>query len=138
MKRTLSIVAIGCSALLTSLSAQSGPLQLATNDLAKGIQLDCLLEGRVVAERSSDNKSIVRIDFYKAQPYKIDSRCIISGKLEFNEPKGSLIENLSTGSVVQYHYHRSESGIESWQLVARQFNHVQLIAYCIKKGATKQ
>jgi hypothetical protein len=78
---------------------------------------DCLLEGKVVAEKASDGSNIVRIDFYKAQPYKPESRCIIDGTLEFKQPKGSLIENLSEGSVVQYHYMKNQDGQTSWQLV---------------------
>ncbi|MEH6559384.1 MAG: hypothetical protein V7459_13580 [Oceanicoccus sp.] len=78
---------------------------------------DCLLEGKVVADKSSDGDNIVRIDFYKAQPFTSESRCIIDGSLEFKQPKGSLIENLSTGSVVQYHYIRMSDGATTWQLV---------------------
>ena len=78
---------------------------------------DCLLEGRVVADKASDGANIVRIDFYKAEPYKPESRCIIDGVLEFKQPKGSLIENLSEGSIVQYHYIKTSHGKTSWQLV---------------------
>jgi hypothetical protein len=78
---------------------------------------DCLLEGKVVADKASDGSNVVRIDFYKAQPYKPESRCIIDGTLEFKQPKGSLIENLSEGSVVQYHYIKTQAGKTSWQLV---------------------
>ena len=78
---------------------------------------DCLLEGKVVADKASDGSNIVRIDFYKAQPYKPESRCIIDGTLEFKQPKGSLIENLSEGSIVQYHYTKTLDGKTSWQLV---------------------
>lgn len=78
---------------------------------------DCLLEGKVVADKASDGSNVVRIDFYKAQPYKPESRCIIDGTLEFKQPKGSLIENLSEGSVVQYHYIKTHDGKTSWQLV---------------------
>ena len=78
---------------------------------------DCLLEGVVVADAASNGKSVVRIDFYKAEPYKPGLRCIIDGSLEFKQPKGSLIENLSVGSVVQYHYIKTEQGQVSWQLV---------------------
>ena len=78
---------------------------------------DCLLEGRVVAGQDTDGKNIVHIDFYKAEPYKPESSCIIDGYLEFSQPKGSLIENLSPGSVVQYHYVKTTDGQISWQLV---------------------
>lgn len=78
---------------------------------------ECLLEGRVVADRDSDGSNVVRLDFYKAQPYQPESRCIIDGVLEFKQPKGSLVENLSEGSVVQYHYIKRSDGRVSWQLV---------------------
>jgi hypothetical protein len=78
---------------------------------------DCLLEGRVVAHKADDGKNVVRIDFYKAGPYKPESRCIIDGSLEFKQPKGSIIENLSEGSVVQYHYIKTVNGQTSWQLI---------------------
>ena len=78
---------------------------------------DCLLEGRVVADKATDGKNIVRVDFYKAEPYKPESRCIIDGVLEFKQPKGSLIENLSEGSIVQYHYTKTSDGKTAWQLV---------------------
>ncbi|MGK0442951.1 MAG: hypothetical protein ACJA0N_002771 [Pseudohongiellaceae bacterium] len=78
---------------------------------------DCLLEGRVISDKAEDGKNIVRIDFYKAGPYKPESRCIIDGTLEFKQPKGSLIENLSEGSVVQYHYIKTTDGHTNWQLI---------------------
>ncbi|MFT5578880.1 MAG: hypothetical protein ACI9WS_001636 [Paraglaciecola psychrophila] len=78
---------------------------------------DCFLEGKVVTDRASDGKNVVRIDFYLAQPYTEQSRCIIDGVLEFKQPKGSLIENLSEGSIVQYHYIKTVDGETSWQLV---------------------
>lgn len=78
---------------------------------------DCLLEGKVVADRAEDGNNVVRIDFYKAEPYKEDARCIIDGLLKFTQPKGSLIENLSEGSVVQYHYIKMTDGQVLWQLV---------------------
>ena len=81
------------------------------------IYQDCLLEGKVIAHKTADGDNVVRIDFYKAQPYKSGSRCIIDGVLEFKQPKGSLIENLSEGSVVQYHYMKNARGEASWQLV---------------------
>jgi hypothetical protein len=78
---------------------------------------DCFLEGKVVTDVASDGKNIVRIDFYLAQPFTPESRCIIDGVLEFKQPKGSLIENLSEGSIVQYHYIKTMDGQSSWQLV---------------------
>ena len=54
---------------------------------------DCLLEGKVQAHKADDGANVVRIDFYKAQPYKPESRCIIDGSLEFKQPKGSIREN---------------------------------------------
>ncbi len=117
MRKTLSIAALGCASILTPLLAHAETFQLAANDPAKGVQLDCLLEGRVIASRTTDDENTVRIDFYKAEPYTPEARCIVGGRLEFNQPKGSLIENLSPGSVVQYHYHRTEKGHENWQLV---------------------
>ena len=47
------------------------------------IYQDCLLEGKVIADKQSDGTNTVRIDFYKAQPYKPGARCIIDGVLEF-------------------------------------------------------
>ena len=81
------------------------------------IYQDCLLEGKVVAAKSYDGENIVRVDFYKAQPYKTGSRCIIDGVLVFKQPKGSLIENLSEGAIVQYHYIKTFEGKAFWQLV---------------------
>ena len=78
---------------------------------------DCLLEGKVVADKAEDGNNVVRIDFYKAAPYKPESRCIIDGHLEFKQPKGSIIENLSEGSIVQYHYVKMVNGQTSWQLI---------------------
>lgn len=78
---------------------------------------DCFLEGKVVTDISSDGKNVVRVDFYLAQPFTPESRCIIDGRLEFKQPKGSLIENLSAGSIVQYHYIKTKDGESSWQLV---------------------
>jgi hypothetical protein len=78
---------------------------------------DCLLEGKVVADHAEDGNNIVRIDFYKAEPYTKDARCIIDGLLQFSQPKGSLIENLSVGSIVQYHYIKMTDGKDLWQLV---------------------
>jgi hypothetical protein len=78
---------------------------------------DCFLEGKVVTDKANDGKNVVRIDFYLAQPYTAESRCIIDGVLEFKQPKGSLIENLSQGSIVQYHYIKTVDGETSWQLV---------------------
>ena len=78
---------------------------------------NCLLEGKVVAHKSSDGDNVVRIEFYKAEPFTPESRCIIDGSLEFNQPKGSLIENLSAGSVVQYHYIKMSDGAPNCQLV---------------------
>lgn len=81
------------------------------------IYQDCLLEGKVIADKKSDGTNTVRVDFYKAQPYKPGARCIIDGVLEFKQPKGSIIENLSEGSVVQYHYMKDAKGQATWQLV---------------------
>jgi hypothetical protein len=78
---------------------------------------DCLLEGKVATEQTNDGSNVVRIDFYKAGPFTPESRCIIDGTLEFKQPKGSLIENLSAGSVVQYHYIKMTDGTTTWQLV---------------------
>jgi hypothetical protein len=78
---------------------------------------DCLLEGKVVADRADDGNNIVRVDFYKAEPFEKDARCIIDGMLKFTQPKGSLIENLSAGSIVQYHYVKMTDGKTIWQLV---------------------
>lgn len=78
---------------------------------------DCLLEGKVVADRAEDGNNIVRVDFYKAEPFSKEARCIIDGVLKFTQPKGSLIENLSTGSIVQYHYVKTTDGKTTWQLV---------------------
>lgn len=78
---------------------------------------DCLLEGKVVSDKAEDGENIVRVDFYKAAPYKAESRCIIDGSLEFKQPKGSIIENLSEGSIVQYHYIKTSNGQTSWQLI---------------------
>ena len=92
---------------------------LSSNALAEhGVHYqDCLLEGRVVKEQADDGVNTIRVDFYKAEPYKPELRCIIDGTLEFKQPKGSLIENLSEGSVVQYHYIKTNDGKVSWQLV---------------------
>lgn len=78
---------------------------------------DCFLEGKVVPDREGDGNNIVRVDFYKAQSYTDQSRCIIDGFLKFKQPKGSLIENLSVGSVVQYRYIKMTNGTINWQLV---------------------
>ena len=78
---------------------------------------DCLLEGKVVADKATDGKNVVRVDFYKAEPYRPELRCIIDGVLEFTQPKGSLIENLSEGSIVQYHYIKTNDGKTTWRLV---------------------
>ena len=40
---------------------------------------DCLLEGVVVPDRKDDGDNIVRVDFYKAESYQEESRCIIDG-----------------------------------------------------------
>ncbi|WP_157117939.1 hypothetical protein [Oceanicoccus sagamiensis] len=111
MPATKSLAMAGIFAGLVSLN----PALQATEHST--IFQDCLLEGKVVADKASDGSNIVRIDFYKAQPYKPESRCIIDGTLEFKQPKGSLIENLSEGSVVQYHYIKTQDGKTSWQLV---------------------
>jgi len=84
---------------------------------ADEIYQECLLEGKVVADKATDGENVVRIDFYTAKPYRPEARCIIDGRLEFTQPKGSLIENLSEGSVVQYHYLRTKTNKISWQLV---------------------
>ena len=78
---------------------------------------DCLLEGKIVADKATDGKNTVRVDFYMAKPYRPEARCIIDGYLEFKQPKGSLIENLSEGSVVQYRYIRTKENTITWQLV---------------------
>lgn len=112
MKTFVNLAAVTLSlGLSLSLNAASKPAEPVT------IFQNCLLEGRVVADREEDGKNIVRIDFYKAQPYKEEARCIIDGYLEFTQPKGSLIENLSPGSVVQYHYIKMTDGSVTWQLV---------------------
>ncbi|WP_019529115.1 hypothetical protein [Dasania marina] len=101
------------TAALASLLISTIPYALADDSVFQ----DCILEGRVVSDKAEDGNNIVRIDFYKAQPYKPESRCIIDGSLEFKQPKGSLIENLSEGSVVQYHYIKTNKGKTSWQLI---------------------
>lgn len=106
-----SLAMVGIFSGLLSLSATTQAAE------ANTVFQDCLLEGKVVADKNSDGSNVVRIDFYKAQPYKPESRCIIDGTLEFKQPKGSLIENLSEGSVVQYHYMKTQDGKTSWQLV---------------------
>ncbi len=78
---------------------------------------NCLLEGKVVKGEDNNGENTVYIDFYKAEPYKAHHRCIIDGHLEFTQPKGSLIENLSEGSIVIYHYSRTMGGTTHWQLV---------------------
>ena len=78
---------------------------------------ECLLEGKVVAHQAGDGKNVVRVDFYKAEPARPEARCIIDGVLEFKQPKGTLIEHLSEGSIVQYHYTRFVNGQTNWQLV---------------------
>ena len=84
---------------------------------ADEIYQDCLLEGKVIADKATDGKNTVRVDFYSAKPFRPEARCIIDGYLEFKQPKGSLIENLSEGSVVQYHYVRTKNNQTTWQLV---------------------
>lgn len=101
-------LAIATLALTLPLASQAEPAM---------VFQDCLLEGKVVADRAEDGNNVVRIDFYKAEPYKEDARCIIDGLLQFTQPKGSLIENLSEGSVVQYHYIKMTDGQTLWQLV---------------------
>ncbi|WP_339669939.1 hypothetical protein [Dasania marina] len=106
------------TAALASLLISSIPYALADDSVFQDpIFQDCILEGRVVSDKAEDGNNIVHIDFYKAQPYKPESRCIIDGSLEFKQPKGSLIENLSEGSVVQYHYIKTNKGQTSWQLI---------------------
>ncbi|MCR8922562.1 hypothetical protein NO559_07245 [Dasania sp. GY-MA-18] len=101
------------TAAIASLLISTSTAAIAGNEIFQ----ECLLEGKVVADKAEDGKNIVRIDFYKAQPYKPESRCIIDGTLEFKQPKGSIIENLSEGSVVQYHYIKTTNGQTNWQLI---------------------
>lgn len=77
---------------------------------------NCLLEGKVT-KHHENGTTTVYVDFYKAEPYKPKYRCILDGVLEFKQPKGSIIENLSEGSVVQYQYIKLMDGQTSWQLV---------------------
>lgn len=111
--KTLATLALATFSLALPLSLNAGaaPPEPAT------IFQNCLLEGKVVADRAEDGNNIVRIDFYKAQPYTAESRCIIDGFLEFTQPKGTLIEELSPGSVVQYRYIKMSNGQVTWQLV---------------------
>lgn len=105
---TLATLALTLPLPLSAASAPPEPVSIFQN---------CLLEGKVVADRAEDGNNVVRIDFYKAQPYTAEARCIIDGFLEFTQPKGTLIENLSPGSVVQYRYIKMSDGQVTWQLV---------------------
>ncbi len=113
LQKTPVIPSLAAASFLCALMTSSGAQAAEPNTVFQ----DCLLEGKVVADKASDGSNVVRIDFYKAQPYKPESRCIIDGTLEFKQPKGSLIENLSEGSVVQYHYIKTHDGKTTWQLV---------------------
>lgn len=108
MKSSQFITPILMASLLSGVSLTSQ---------ANEIYQECLLEGRVIADKATDGKNVVRIDFYAAKPYRPEARCIIDGYLEFKQPKGSLIENLSEGSVVQYHYIKTKDSKTHWQLV---------------------
>lgn len=100
--------------LLATLLASTATLsQAAGTDVFQ----ECLLEGVVQAHQAEDGDNTVRVDFYKAEPYHPEARCIVDGQLSFTQPKGSLIEHLSEGSVVKYHYIKLVNGQTNWQLV---------------------
>ena len=78
---------------------------------------ECLLEGEIVAEEAGDDENTVRVEFYKAERYNEKRPCLIGNRLEFTQPKGTIIEHLAVGSVVIFRYVKTADQKEQWLLV---------------------
>lgn len=78
---------------------------------------DCVLEGKVRKSQDFGLQNIIRVDFYSAKPFRSDSHCHYNGDVKFKQPKGSMIENLPSGTKVQYHFQKDSDNNTNWRML---------------------
>lgn len=80
---------------------------------------DCILEGTVDKQKAETSGRDVYVAFHSANRASKGSKCNINrrgNRVEFKEPKNSMIENAPDGSKVKYRYTEEDNKGE-WRLL---------------------
>jgi len=80
---------------------------------------DCILEGTVDKSKAEETGRDVYVAFHSADRASNKANCKINrrNRLEFKEPKNSMIENAPDGSTVKYRYTERDNQKGHWQLL---------------------
>ncbi|HEY6131200.1 MAG TPA: hypothetical protein VIV27_04240 [Halioglobus sp.] len=101
-------MALSFSALLLA-----GPIAMADGEK------DCLLRGTVQhGEQAGQDKTMVKI--HSVSKYDEESRCKVNRnqKLEFKLPQDTRLQQVPSGSSVEYRYRTDESGQSNAELIS--------------------
>lgn len=80
---------------------------------------DCIVEGTVDKQKAEQSGRDVYVAFHSADRADRNSRCDIGrrNRVEFKEPKNSMIENAPHGSTVRYRYTEEDNQQGEWRLL---------------------
>lgn len=82
---------------------------------------DCILKGRVIETSHAENSgdTLVDVRFESAKAFDGSRRCVLRrGNFEFTQPIGSIMDNVSPGTEVEFRYIKdSKKEHPEWKLM---------------------